>query len=73
MFVIVDSQTVFYAWFVGMQMIYLHTKFHMLGNNGSLVIVVKLKAKDNFLTPAMLLFYIVQKINLKFAHFLNAL
>jgi hypothetical protein len=39
--------------------IYLHTKLHMPRSNGSLGIAVKMKAKDNFRTAAML-FYILQ-------------
>jgi hypothetical protein len=47
-----------------MFMVLLHTKFHMPSSNGSLVIVVKLKAKENVRTAAMLLFYSLQKIYL---------
>jgi hypothetical protein len=52
MFVIVDTQ------FVGLFMIYLHTKSHISISNGSLLIAVKIKAEEYFRTTAMLLFYL---------------
>jgi hypothetical protein len=60
-FVIVDLQTIFYAQFVSMFIIYCHTKFHIPSSNCSLVITVKLKAKGHFLTATMLLYHILQK------------
>jgi hypothetical protein len=43
-------------------MIYLHTKYHMPSSNGSLVIDVKLRGKENLSTADMLLFYILQML-----------
>jgi hypothetical protein len=42
-------------------MIYHHTEFHLHGFNGLLVTVVKLEAKENFRTAAML-YFILQNI-----------
>jgi hypothetical protein len=45
---------------VGVIIIYLGTKFHMLSSNGSLDTAIKPKSKDNFCMNAMLLFYTLQ-------------
>jgi hypothetical protein len=44
-----------------MLMIYFHAKFPMPHYNGSLVIVMKPKAKKIFYVATILLFYILQK------------
>jgi hypothetical protein len=45
-------------------MIYLYTKFHMPNANGSLVITVRCKVKENFCKAIMSLFYILlQKVD----------
>jgi hypothetical protein len=43
-----------------MFMIYLPTTFCIPGNNGSLVIAIKAKAKENIHAVVMLLFYVLQ-------------
>jgi hypothetical protein len=63
MFIVVTVKTIFQAQFVGIFKIYLRTKFHMSTSNGSLVIVVKLEAEENFrMIAILLLFYIQQRI-----------
>jgi hypothetical protein len=42
-----------------MFMICLYTEFHMFSSSGSLVIVIKPKAKENIFTAVILSFYIV--------------
>lgn len=50
----------------------LYTKVHMHNSNGLLVLVIKLKPKENFHTAIMLQFYILEKYYLtKVAHFTN--
>lgn len=44
-----------------MFVIYLYTKFHLPSSNGLLVTAVKLTARENIFTSAIL-FYILQKI-----------
>jgi hypothetical protein len=44
----VDLQTIFNTEFVGMYMIYLHTKFNVPNSNGSSCITIKLEAKYRF-------------------------
>jgi hypothetical protein len=46
----------FHVYCEGMRMIYLHPKFHEPSSSGLLVIIFKLKVKEN-----ILLFYILQK------------
>jgi hypothetical protein len=60
MFVMVDLQTIFHMWNTGMLMIYLCTRFYVLGSNSSLVIAIKSEAEEYFLTVPIL-FYILQK------------
>jgi hypothetical protein len=47
-FVIVDLKTIFHAQFICLFMICLLIKYHMPSSRGSLVITVKLTAKDNY-------------------------
>jgi hypothetical protein len=61
MFVIVDTQTIFHTEYVGMLMIPLHTKFHMLGSTGSLVTGNKRKANYRYSAATILLFYTQQQ------------
>lgn len=42
-----------------MLVIYLPTKFHIHSSDGTFPIAVKMKAKENFCTATMLLFYIL--------------
>jgi hypothetical protein len=44
----------FHTEFVAMFIIYLHTKFHMLNSNASLVLIISQKTKYKFLMPATL-------------------
>jgi hypothetical protein len=61
MSVTVDLLTIFHTEFVGIFMIYHHTKFHMPSSDGSLVVItIKLKAKYR-LDGAIMLFYILKK------------
>jgi hypothetical protein len=60
-FVTVDLQTIFHAQFAGILMISRHTSFQVLSSNGSLVIAIKLNAKENVRTAAML-FYFLQTL-----------
>jgi hypothetical protein len=55
LFVIIDLQMTFHAQFVCVFVINLFTKFHMPNSSGSLVIAVKLKAKENFFMATTLL------------------
>jgi hypothetical protein len=52
---------IFYIECVCMFMIYLHAKFHVPGSKRLVFIAVNPKVKYNFLTVAMLLFYILPK------------
>jgi hypothetical protein len=56
LFFYVYLQKIFHTYCVSIFMTYLHTKFHTLSSNDSLLIVIKPEAKDNFRTVAMLLF-----------------
>jgi hypothetical protein len=49
MFIIADIQKMFYVEFVGMCMIYLHTKFHLPRSSASLVTTIKLKWPPYFM------------------------
>jgi hypothetical protein len=60
-FVIVDFQTVLHIYCEGMFMIYLHPKFHRPSLRGLLVIIIKLKVKENICTATIFLFYILQE------------
>lgn len=64
MSLIVDFEATLNAEFVGIVlfMIYRYTRFHMPIFNGSLVLASKRKAKCRFLTAAILLLYVLQKI-----------
>lgn len=39
------------------------TKFRVISTSGSLVVAIKLRAEDKIATTAMLLFYILKKVN----------
>jgi hypothetical protein len=54
-----------------MFIIYLHTKCHLPSSNGSLIIVVKLRAKENFRTVAML-FCVLHKNTITKLHVFRA-
>jgi hypothetical protein len=72
MFVFVDLQPIYCTWWVGIFMLYLYTKFHMLRPNSLLVIAFEPKVNENICMAAMMLFYILQKITLiKVAYFLK--
>lgn len=57
--------TIFHTQCGGMFKIYLCIIFHMLSSNGSEVIAIKPKDKENVYMITMLLFYMIQK------HWLN--
>jgi hypothetical protein len=59
-FIVIELETLFHAWFVDIFMIYLHTRLHTLSSNTSLVITINQKVKHRF-HAAMMLFYILQK------------
>jgi hypothetical protein len=71
MFLIAYSQTMFYAKYeyIGMYIIYLHTKFHMCGSNGSLVTALKPKAKEIFHTTISLFYILKENFNKSFIFF----
>jgi hypothetical protein len=61
MYLIVDLVRIFNIDFVGMCIIYPHTKFHTTDPNGSLATVIKLKAIYRYHAAAILFSYILQK------------
>jgi hypothetical protein len=64
MFATVDLQTNFRTLYVNLSTINLRKKFLMPTSDGSSVLATEQKAEDNFQTPDMLIFYILQKITL---------
>lgn len=56
-----QTKTIFLTEFVGMFVIYLHTKFLVSSSGGLLVIIIKLKAKYRF-HAANILFHCLLKI-----------
>jgi hypothetical protein len=59
MFVFIYIQTIFEAWYVDAFMIYFHITFHV--SRSMVIIIFKLKSKENSCTGSRFVFYIIQK------------
>jgi hypothetical protein len=64
-----DLQTIFNIEFIGMFMIYLHTKFHKSSSSGSLVITIKPKVEYGFHEAAMMFLHSTENYLKKVVYF----